>query len=126
MEVVVQVKGNEVRRPVAIWEGRLMGRISDFDRLILKLDRAPKSFNSLIRLGNEIVGFDRWKRTSSAYAESLCSVCPTCRPVMSGLARTVRSRGSKTKANKRGDRGNPCLVPFLMGNLEDRVPFTLT
>lgn len=54
-----------------------MERISDFVKFILKLERDPRNVSLLIRLGKECRGSERWNRTSSAYAESLCSVLPT-------------------------------------------------
>lgn len=51
---------------------------------------------------------------------------PRCKPLISLLVCTVRSSGSNTRANKKGERGHPFLVPFLIGELDERVPFTFT
>lgn len=48
---------------------------------------------------------------SSAYRPILCSVFPIVTPALV-LVLNLQANGSTTRANKRGERGQPCLVPF--------------
>lgn len=47
-------------------------------------------------------------------------------PCMSGFNLIVDRKGSREKANNRGDKGHPCLVPFVIGKGLDKTPFAFT
>ncbi|KAG9463502.1 hypothetical protein GDO78_021608 [Eleutherodactylus coqui] len=60
--------------------------------------------------------------TSSAYNPILCSCEATLIPWIFWLALTVSANGSMIRANIRGDKGHPCLVPLEIANGEERHP----
>lgn len=63
---------------------------------------------------------------SSAYADTFCWVPPTSIPITSGFRRIVHRKGSSDRAKRRGDRGQPCRVLFVILKGSDRTPLALT
>lgn len=53
-----------------------------------------------------------YRSKSSAYNETLCVVSKQVMPSKPFSERSQIVRGSIAMANKRGDKGQPCLVPL--------------
>lgn len=87
--------------------GRDMFRALDFTKLIWRLDINLKNEKSFSRLGIVVMKSVRNSSMSSAYAASLYCLSFISTSLMSGLARSLQSIGSKVSTNMKGTRGNP-------------------
>lgn len=99
---VSQPKGKLALQSVTVLVGREMFRALDFTKLIWRLESNLKRENSFKRLGIVVMGSVRNSTMSSAYAASLYYLSLTSTPVMSGLALSLRSIGSKVSTNMGG------------------------
>lgn len=75
-----------------------------------------------MRFGKVVCGDMTNNNASSAKRHNLCVVEAISRPRTSGFALIKAAKGSITRANNRGDRGQPCLVPREMGKGSERNP----
>lgn len=82
-----------------------------------------KRWNSLIMDGMEVRGLVAYRRISSVKSDNLVVSEPSLMPEISALARRAISRCSIVKAYRRGNRGQPCRVPFIIEKGDKRVPF---
>lgn len=74
--------------------------------------------------GMEIRGLITYKSRSSAKMDKLVLLEPSLIPVITGLAWRAIARCSMTKVKRRGNRGQPCRMPFKIGKGDERAPFT--
>lgn len=83
----------------------------DFDILTVNPERDEKC-SVLSKFGNEMIGWVMNRSISSAYMLSLYELLDEVYPLISGCFRMAVSRGSIVRANRRGERRYPCLVPL--------------
>ncbi len=67
-----------------------------------------------------------YRSKSSTYNETLYIVSERVIPSKPFYECSQKARGSITMANRRGDKGQPCLVPLLRGKGGDSVSFVCT
>lgn len=65
---------------------------------------------------------DKNRRASSAYKLNFNSLWPMVYTFIFLFFLNATAKGSIAKANKRGDRGQPCLVPLLKGKNSELFP----
>lgn len=81
---------------------------------------------SSVNLGIDCAGELKKIKTSSAYNEILCRHLFNKIPLILVSCLIAAAKGSIARANNRGLRGQPCLVPRSMLKLLDRSPFVFT
>ncbi len=105
------------------WDNILQGRIDiytgsryDFVQLILYPDRLLNWLNKFKTWGTDRTGLSKNSNMSSANKDMWCEVFVTDIGSISSDWRTAWARGSRDKANSKGERGQPWRVPLPVGN----------
>ena len=121
-DLVDQAKGKYSCRWVTSEGGRDTLRAIDLDWFTSRPETLANSSRIRMRFGSEMRGDVINKRASSANRQILWEVEATSNPLTSGLDLIKAAKGSIAKANIKGDRGHPCLVPLPIGKVSERKP----
>lgn len=89
-----------------------LGNSVDLDQLILKSEKFPNSWIKVNAAGNDSSGFPKYSSISSTYKDTHSSRFPTNTSFMVSRVLILAARGSMARANRRGDREHPHLVPL--------------
>lgn len=102
-----QQKGKLAWHCVTTGEERGMFKAIDFVKLIWRLEIVLKRAKSLSKLGMVVMGSERNRRISPAYPAILHCLFFISMPLISGLALSLRRKGSMVSTKMRGERGQP-------------------
>lgn len=91
-----------------------------FSQLILYPKKLPKSYFKVINVSPKNINI------SSAYNETLSSLHFLRKPTIPSASLIAQANCSSTKANSKGNRGQPYLVSHVYLNVSDSLVFTLT
>ena len=75
---------------------------------------------------NDVKGSCRCSNKSSAYKLNLCFELVYCIPLILLFCRMAVASGSMKTANRDGESGHPCLVPWWSVKLGEVIPFVVT
>lgn len=95
------------------------------ERFTFRLVKSLNVEKSLSKLGN-VMWFREKQKNISAKAASLIVVWDIETPFISGSVLRLHSRGSRVRVKIKGERGQPCRVPFDNEKEFNRWPLTRT
>lgn len=91
------------------------GRISLLSKLILNPEQSLKSEKSCLSLSKSVMGSVENNSMSSANSAERRVWFSRVMPLIPSAEFSILDRGSIARLNRSGDRGHPCLVPFVNG-----------
>lgn len=123
--LVIFIKAKpQFRLPPHTVHGWAVMQTSDLEKLILYPEKTANRVIVWIKRGTDTEGFYINNKISSAYNVILCKFLPTFNTVIKGSHLIASASGSIATANKRGDRGQPCLLPLRTTKFMDLSPVT--